>query len=39
LSDDFHPRPHNGVAFNHLKNLVVVIGGVSTGEEGLLAPG
>ena len=39
LTDDLYPRPYHGVAFNHLRNLVVVIGGVNTVEDGLPAPG
>jgi hypothetical protein len=39
LNDNFHPRPNNGVGFNHLKNLVVVIGDVDVVEEALLPPG
>jgi hypothetical protein len=39
LANDFHPRPNHGVGFNHLKNLVVVIGDVKTVEEALLRGG
>jgi hypothetical protein len=39
LSNDFHPRPYHGVGFNHLKNLVVVIGDVDAVDEAPLPGG
>jgi hypothetical protein len=39
LNNDLHPRPNHGVGFNHLENLVVVIGDVDAVEEARLPGG